>query len=325
MNKWQSIIASALLVATAACKHEGALYQNPLIACTPDPSVIKAEDGYFYNTTGAELSRSLDLVNWERTSHILAEVTAENGLQCQMWASSLNCIEGKYVCYYARVPWECPDSACIALAISDSPTKPFRNLGDIMDGTGKQPLRGKDPCIFRNTDDGSIWLMYKSPKGGAIIELEKDGTKVKANAEEIKVAPRTAMSPYIYRRGEYYYLIMSQGTCCEEESSTFHLVVTRSKDFRGPYVDRKGLPVMDGGYEMLLHSNEHFIGPGHTSQWITDDNGDTWLLYHSWVAGHIPDMQRALMLDQVTWTEDGWPQINDGTPSYTTKPGPYFK
>ena len=34
--------------------------------------------------------------------------------------------------------------------------------------------------------------------------------------------------------------------------------------------------------------------------------------------------QRALMLDEVIWSDDGWPLINDGTPSYKRKPSPKF-
>ncbi len=68
-------------------------------------------------------------------------------------------------------------------------------------------------------------------------------------------------------------------------------------------------------------------GPGHNARLITDKNGDDWMLYHAMdvnnaMIGGVN--QRALMLDKVNWDADGWPIVNNGTPSYTPQPKPVF-
>lgn len=317
------VIISLLVLFSTSCVRRGEVYQNPLLANTPDPCIIRGGDGYFYNTTGSRINRSRDLLSWESMGSVLDSLPELIGYECQMWASSLNHIDDKYVCYYGIVPWERTDSAVLGVAVADSPTGPFTDLGIVMDGTGKVPFKCIEPCFFQNPD-GSRWLIFKSYEMIGAIELEHNGLTIKEGAEPIRFGTPDFFAPYVYYHEGLYYIIMSRGACCEEESSTYHLVVARSSNLRGPYLNRAGEQLLDGAYDVLLQGNDQFIGPGHTSQWMTDDNGDTWLMYHSWVAGQIPEMNRALMLDKVTWTEDGWPVINDGTPSTEPHPGPYF-
>jgi hypothetical protein len=47
-------------------------------------------------------------------------------------------------------------------------------------------------------------------------------------------------------------------------------------------------------------------------------------LYHGWDATE-PEAGRKMFIDKVTWGEDGWPVINNGTPSTTEMTAPYIK
>ena len=129
----------------------------------------------------------------------------------------------------------------------------------------------------------------------------------------------------IVKHDGYYYFMGSLGNCCEGANSTYRVVVSRSKELRGPYVNKRGKKIMDvgGSYESVLSGNELVAGPGHCSQLIIDDNGDYWMLYHGFDKTDI-GAGRKLFVDKVLWDSDGWPYIAGKHPS---KGGavPFFK
>ena len=77
---------------------------------------------------------------------------------------------------------------------------------------------------------------------------------------------------------------------------------------------------MDNKHEFLISKNEYFVGLGHNSEIVTDDNGTDWIMYHA-VKVSNPD-GRVLMLDKIKW-KNGWPIVNDGTPSLNSEE-PFF-
>ena len=153
------------------------------------------------------------------------------------------------------------------------------------------------------------------------IELTDDGLNIKYGAEKKFIAGNAFEAIYIYKKDGYYYLFASVGTCCDGVNSTYKLVVGRSESLFGPYVDRAGKDMKNNGYEIILDSNDRFVGNGHCSEIITDDNGVEWILYHG-VDVENPN-GRVLLLDQVTWY-DGWPIVGDGSPTLTSEL-PYFE
>ena len=109
-------------------------------------------------------------------------------------------------------------------------------------------------------------------------------------------------------RDSYYYLFGSTGSCCEEERSTYRVVVGRSKNIEGPYVGKNGTVMKENSSynEVILQGNNLFAGTGHNSEIITDDEGNDWFFYHA-VSTKKPE-GRVLMLDKISW-EDGWPTV----------------
>ena len=76
-------------------------------------------------------------------------------------------------------------------------------------------------------------------------------------------------------------------------------------------------------YTTIISGNDRWKGPGHNSEIITDDNGDDWLLYHSYDRNNNFN-GRLMLLDKITWSKDGWPTVNDGHPSSDAMPAPVF-
>lgn len=121
---------------------------------------------------------------------------------------------------------------------------------------------------------------------------------------------------YIRRRGGYYYLFGSAGTCCEGARSTYRVTIGRSKSLFGPYLDKAGQRLLDNHYDVLLSKNGNVVGPGHNAGLITDDAGNDYMFYHGFKASN-PDDGRVVWLDRIEWPE-GWPLVAGNEPSKTS-------
>merc|ERR1712216_870856 len=75
--------------------------------------------------------------------------------------------------------------------------------------------------------------------------------------------------PYIHpnKKTGYYYLFVNWGACCSGVDSAYEIRVGRSKNLMGPYKDKKGRNMMDGGGSLLFKTKGYVIGPGHTGIW----------------------------------------------------------
>ncbi len=301
-------------------------YSNPVIDYSlPDPSIIKGEDGYFYlyateDIRNLPIHRSKDLVNWEFVGTAFTDVTRpdfepEGGI----WAPDINKIGDNYVLYYSMSVWGGEWTCGIGCAVADRPEGPFKDCGMMLRSNGIKVQNSIDP--FYIAEDGRKYLFWGSFRGIYAIELSKDGLTVKAGATPVQIAGTAYEGTYIHKRGDYYYMFASIGSCCEGLKSTYTTVVGRSKQLMGPYVDKKGNRMLDNHHEELIHKNESFVGTGHNSEIVTDGIGNDWVLYHA-VSVKNPE-GRVLMLDRVSW-KDGWPVVTGNVPSVSAEK-PNFK
>lgn len=292
-------------------------YSNPVIDYSlPDPSIIKGEDGYFYlyateDIRNLPIHRSKDLVNWEFVGTAFTDATRpdfepEGGI----WAPDINKIGDKYVLYYSMSVWGGEWTCGIGCAVADRPEGPFKDCGMMFRSNGIKVQNSIDP--FYIEEDGKKYLFWGSFRGIYAIELSKDGLTVKAGATPVQIAGTAYEGTYIHKRGDYYYMFASIGSCCEGLKSTYTTVVGRSKQLMGPYVDKKGNRMLDNHHEVLIHKNESFVGTGHNSEIVSDNAGTDWLFYHA-VSVANPD-GRVLMLDKIDWI-DGWPSVEGNSPS----------
>src|SRR5208337_3849103 len=76
----------------------------------------------------------------------------------------------------------------------------------------------------------------------------------------------------------YYYLFVSFDRCCQGVDSTYKVMVGRSRGVTGPYLDRQGVPLREGGGSMMLESHGRVRGPGHNA--VLQDGARTWFVHH---------------------------------------------
>jgi arabinan endo-1,5-alpha-L-arabinosidase len=112
-------------------------------------------------------------------------------------------------------------------------------------------------------------------------------------------------------------MFASIGYCCSGVDSTYQTVVGRSRSLFGPYVNKEGEDMMNNKYTLIITSNDRFVGNGHNSQIVQDNDGNDWIFYHG-VDRNNPK-GRQLMMDRVRWDAQNWPYIQGGTPSITAE------
>ncbi|MDR1666993.1 MAG: family 43 glycosylhydrolase [Bacteroidales bacterium] len=298
-------------------------YQNPVTTQRlPDPTVIRTDDGWFYlYATEAiphiPIMRSRNLVNWEQRGTVFTNSTRPACASGSLWAPDINYINGQYVLYCCRnvgegdLEWQ----SSILAVTAPTPEGPFTDQGCLI--VGNDPRINVKHCIdpFYIEDGGKKYMTFGSFRGIYIVELADDGLSIKEGADmPVQIAGTAFEASYIYRRGNYYYLFCSWGSCCNNASSNYRTVVGRSTNLFGPYEVKNGNRMLDNAYVIVIQGNSAFAGPGHNAEIVTDDAGNDWILYHAYDIVVAPN-ERRLMLDKIIWSSDGWPSITGNTPS----------
>jgi len=338
------LFATLFLVFVAIQVNAQKKYSNPVYGSDfPDPTVQRALDGTFYSyATGCKCKKSTDLVNWTNVSGVISRPTWNDSIHADgtrdnysLWAADVNYVDGKYVCYYASALWGNGSRTGIGVAVGDTPTK-FTDKGKLFRSTEIGVKNSIDPCYVEEFD--KKYIIWGSFNDICMAELTDDALAVKnfspinnpqpdgswkRHTGVTKLAGGAFEGAMIYKRGKYYYLFCSVGSCCEGENSTYRTVVGRSTKLTGPYVNKQGGQMVSDNYTTIISGNDRWKGPGHNSEIITDDEGQTWLLYHSYDMNNNCN-GRLMLLDKITWDRSDWPVINDGHPSSGEMDAPVF-
>lgn len=302
-------------------------FTNPVsMVSLPDPSVIRGGDGFFYLYATQDIGlvpimRSRDLTTWEHVGNAFTKESRPCFIDGggYMWAPDINRIGNRWVLYYSLSKWGEIHKNGIGVAVADSPSGPFKDLGPLFTSDEIGVANSIDQ--FYMEDEGRKYLFWGSFHGLYGVELAHDGLSVKRGVGKLRIAGNAYEAVYIHRKGGYYYLFASVDACCEGIKSTYKLVVGRSTSLFGPYLDKQGRRMLENQHEVVLQGNGRFKGPGHNAEFLSDKEGADWILYH---AVDVRDPRgRKLMLDRVDWI-DGWPVIGNGTPSLDMSQKPQF-
>ena len=313
-------------------------YHNPVLdADFPDPSVLRAPDGYYYayatqtkragQILNFQMARSLDLVTWEHLGEAMPEKLDWSTTSQRFWAPDVSRHpDGRYLMYYSTQPDGPEPGLCLGVAVADRPEGPFVDKGHplLAGGPGFENI---DPMRFVDPADGRQWLFWGSGFGPLRVrELAADGLGFAEGSEaEVVVAPRPAAGPtayghliegsWVHYRQGWYYLFYSGDNCCGPDAH-YAVLVARARQTTGPYQTLAQATGTDG---TILVENDRWQAPGHNSL-ITDAHGQDWLLYHAIdrqqpTFDAINDEQghsrRVMLLSKVNYNDEGWPVVNE--------------
>ncbi len=165
-----------------------------------------------------------------------------------------------------------------------------------------------DAGLLLDPTTGRLWLSYGTYFGFIrLVELDpKTGARVEGN-QPIDIAIDCEATDLIYRNG-YYYLLGTHGTCCDGANSTYNIVVGRSRNVTGPYIDNVGRNMLAGGGKMVINATERLIGPGHFGRTIIDEGVEIMSCHYE--ADLNQGGRSVLGLRPLLWKND-WPVAGD--------------
>jgi arabinan endo-1,5-alpha-L-arabinosidase len=120
-------------------------------------------------------------------------------------------------------------------------------------------------------------------------------------------------APVIFRKDGYYYLFVSWDRCCRGVESTYKVVVGRSPDITGPYLDREGEPMEWGGGSLVTRGfaeSDRWAAGGHND--VVAMDGTDYLVFHAYDT--TDDGRSKLLLREITWDAYGWPTVDVDAP-----------
>lgn len=161
-----------------------------------------------------------------------------------------------------------------------------------------------DAGLFMDPATGRLWCTYGTYFGFIrIVELDPStGARVEGN-EPVNIAIDCEATTIIWRNG-WYYLLGTHGTCCDAENSTYNIVVGRSRNVTGPYLDNVGRDMIAGGGKMVVDADDRQFGAGHFGRWI-EDEGVEKMSFH-WEADLDRSARSVLAIRPLLWVND-WP------------------
>lgn len=299
-----------------------------LVNGAPDPAIVQARDGSGYHVfatgEGIAIWRSADLKKWKRTGRVFQEAVPDWALKAvpgadSIWAPEIQYAHGKYWLYYSVSTFGSQRSV-IGLATnttldsSDADYK-WEDQGMVIESfPGKNDYNAIDPAVLFDDDGkaylywGSYWTGLKAceinPKTGKPTSSQPRTTSI---ATRLEVGPPDIEAPYVIKRNGWYYLFVSWDFCCAKNDSSYKVMIGRSRNPLGPFVDRNGRAMANGRGELLLMGDKRWRGPGHNSA-LQTKQGD-YLVHHVIDAKH-PEEGRILQIRPLTW-KAGWPQAGE--------------
>src|SRR4051812_5984183 len=171
-----------------------------------------------------------------------------------------------------------------------------------------------DPGLMLDPTTGRLWLSYGTYFGYIrMVELDpKTGKRVAGN-KPVDVAIVCEASDPIYHDG-WYYLTATHGTCCAGLNSTYNVVVGRSKNVTGPFIDNVGRSMLEGGGKMVATTDGRLIGPGHFGR-IVVEKGVEKMSFH-WEADLDQGGASVLGIRPIVW-KNGWPVMGENVKAGT--------
>jgi arabinan endo-1,5-alpha-L-arabinosidase len=279
-----------------------------------DPVILAAGGLYRYFSTGDGISvkTSTDLLRWTQQPEVFPSTPAwfQQSVPAyeprNIWAPDLSYFGGQYHLYYSVSSFG-SNRSCIGHATrADLDAGSWSDHGAVL--CSNQPgqnddFNAIDPNVILD-EAGTPWLAFGSFWSGIqLAQLDLEGRR--SGTQLYPLASRgggAIEGPFLVRRCGYYYLFVSFDACCRGADSTYNLRVGRSRELLGPYLDRAGKALLQGGGTLLLSGDADWAGPGHNA--VLFDGSRAFNVYHAYATTNGASQLR---IAELAWDAEGWP------------------
>ncbi len=301
------------------------------VAPVHDPVAIKERGTYYVFCTGGRnghgvipIRTSTDMRTWTAAGFVFDTLPdwamREIPKARNAWAPDIARYDGRYHLYYSVSSFGSRNSAIgLATARTLDPSSPdyrwvdegmvLRSSEDTDDWNAIDPNLVIEDRTHAWLVWGSFWSGIKmrriDPETGKLTTTDTTMYALSRRSREQPINGAVE-APFIVRHGRFWYLFVSFDRCCRGPASTYHIVVGRSTAVTGPYVDKAGVPMTDGGGSLVLEATTpSWRGPGHPG--FLQDGGRDYMFFHAYF-GEGRGTGSALQISTVAW-EHGWPRV----------------
>lgn len=279
-------------------------FKNPVIkGFYPDPSVCRAgEDYYLVNSTfvywpGVPVWHSRDLVNWHQIGNCL---TRDSQLKVDgqppwggIYAPTIRHNDGVFY----MITTNTSDRGNFLVHTTD-PAGEWSDPVWLSQG-------GIDPSLY--FEDGVCYMVSNPDDGISLCTINPLTGEQLSDSKVVwrGTGGRYPEAPHIYKRGEWYYLVISEGGTEFGHSVT----VARSREIYGPYEVNPANPILTHFSQAGQHSP--IQGVGH-ADFVEAHDGSWWLVCLAFriQGGQHHVLGRETFLAPVSWDDNGWPVVN---------------
>ncbi|MEZ4675116.1 MAG: arabinan endo-1,5-alpha-L-arabinosidase [Caldilineaceae bacterium] len=284
-----------------------------------DPVMAKEDSTYYIFSTGSRIIVicSQDMINWawcgrafERNPRWIEDAVPD---VMDLWAPDISYFNGKWHLYYAGSTFGSNVSVIgLATNVTLDPKRPdyaWVDEGEVIASHRDNNWNAIDGNLVLD-QDGQPWLVFGSYWSG--IKLRKiDATTGRPATDDDMLYPLAQRfandgaveAPFIIEHDGLYYLFVSFDACCRGVNSTYNVRVGRATTVTGPYRDRDGRPMLEGGGTLILAAYDRWRGPGHNG--IYGEDGTDWMVYHAYDAKEVGIPK--LRIESLGWDDAGWP------------------
>jgi arabinan endo-1,5-alpha-L-arabinosidase len=290
----------------------------------------------FCTGNGIAMWSSVDRVHWKAEKPVFATapqwaVDTIPGFKGHIWAPDISLYKGTYYLYYSVSAFG-KNTSAIGVATNttlhtDDPAYKWVDHGKVIQSIpGKTNWNAIDPNLTTDKD-GTPYLVFGSFWDGLkLVKLNKDRLSVAEDPDKIPTIAtcRKAISenlpavdgnpvdaggnaieaPFIFKHDKYFYLFASIDYCCKGPKSTYKMIIGRSKNLKGPYLDKDGIAMNKGGGSILLTGDTNWYGVGHNG--VSTFDGADYIIFHGYDAADRGISK--LRVEKLDWV-DGWPVV----------------
>lgn len=297
-----------------------------------DPVLAKEGNTYYLFCTGMGISvfSSIDLQHWQKGKPVFSSppawaVEAVPGFKGHIWAPDIAFHNGLYYLYYSVSAFG-KNTSCIGVATNktlDPKSSEYKwtDHGKVIESVpGRDLWNAIDPNLAWD-DQHQPWLTFGSFWSGIkLVKLNADLITVANPQAWYTIAKRSRdyktadvnggdaaiEAPFIFKKNNYYYLFVSFDFCCKGVNSNYKIMVGRSEKIEGPYIDKEGVRMEEGGGTRVLQGNNAWPGVGHNAVYTLD--GKDYLVFHGYDAAD--EGKPKLKILTLQWDSNGWPQTS---------------